>query len=92
MREEAASEAIKANKDDSGEDDKDDDKQTKSKSKRSSHKTTGKQKSSSSKKVKLPDDNLHEFFTSSSGQKQSRNCRCHTHRSSKEVQGDRVKR
>ena len=51
MREKAASKAAKANKDDGGEDDK----QTKPKSKRSSCKTAGKQKSSSSKKVKLPD-------------------------------------
>ena len=64
MREEAASEATEADKD-VGEDDKDDNKQTKLKSKRSSRKTAGKQKSSSLKKVKLPDDNLHKFFTSS---------------------------
>ena len=53
MREEAASEATKANKDDGGEDDEDDNKQTKLKSKRSSHKTAGKQKSLSLKKVEL---------------------------------------
>ena len=62
MREEAASEGTEANKDDGGEDDKDDNRQTKPKSKGSSHKTAGKQKSSSSKKVKLPDDNLDKFF------------------------------
>ena len=55
----------KADKDNGGEDDKDDNKQTKLKSKRSSHKTTGRQKSSSSRKVNLPDDNLDEFFGSS---------------------------
>ena len=49
MREDAASEATKADKDDSGEDGKDNNKQTKLKSKRK----TGKQKSSSSKKVKF---------------------------------------
>ena len=66
MREEAASKAAKAtkaNKDDDGEEYKDDNKQTKLKSKRSSHKTVGKQKSSSSKKVELPDNNLNIFFT-----------------------------
>ena len=66
---EAASEATKADKDDGGENDKDDNKQTKSKSRRSSRKTTGRQKSSSSKKVDLPDDNLDEFFCSSQDKK-----------------------
>ena len=65
MREEAASEAAKVNKDNGDEADKDDNKQTKLKSKRSSCKTKGKQKSSSSKKVDLPDDNLDELFSSS---------------------------
>ena len=65
MREEAASETAKANKDDGGEDDKDDNKKTRSKSKQSSHKTKGRQKSSSLKKVNLPDDNLNKFFSSS---------------------------
>ena len=63
MREEAAAaEAAKVNKDDGGEDDKDNGKQTKSKPKQTSCRTKGKQKSSSSKKVNLPDDNLNEFF------------------------------
>ena len=65
MREEAASEAGEADKDDGGGDDKDDNRQTKPKSKRSSYKTVGKQKSSSLKKVELPDDNLDKFFNSS---------------------------
>ena len=59
MRQEAASEATEADKDDGG---KDDNRQTKLKLKRSSCKTAGKQKSSSSKKVKLPDNNLNELF------------------------------
>ena len=63
MREEAAAaDATKVEKDDGGEDDN---KQTRLKPKQSSCKTKGKQKSSSSKKVNLPDDNLDELFGSS---------------------------
>ena len=62
MREEAASEAAKVNQDDGGEDDKVANKQSTLKPKWSFCKTKGKQKSSSSKKVNLPDDNLDEYF------------------------------
>ena len=57
----ATAKAAKVDKDGDGENAKDDSKDTKSKSKHTTHKGRG-QKSSSSKKVDLAEDNLDEFF------------------------------
>ena len=64
IRETAAAEAAKANKDD-GEVDKVGSKQAKLKPKQTTCKAKGKQKGTSSKKVDLPDNNLDEYFSSS---------------------------
>ena len=61
IREAAAEEAAKPNKDD-GEVDKDGSKQAKPKPKQTTCKAKGKQKGSSWKKFDLPDNNLDEYF------------------------------
>ena len=68
MREAAAVEAAKANKDDDGEVNKGDSKQAKLKPKGATCSSKKKSKDSSSKRVKLPDDNLDEYFGSNQDQ------------------------
>ena len=62
IREAAAAEAANANKDSVGRVNKGGSKQAKPKPKQTTHRTKRKDKDSSSKKIKFPDDNLDEYF------------------------------